>query len=162
MSHLSLFPRSRTILVLVAFGFMVFDGAQRAGARDDKGPAQKARAKTQLDGAWRLVKARDPRTGQMRAKPPGLEVTKLLVGGQYAWTTVRDGKAVSAAGGTYKVDDTTYTETVVYSVDDNMLRLVGSSFPFKWSIENGKWHHRGTLRVGAARQEIDEIWEPAP
>ena len=98
----------------------------------------------------------------MREMPPGVEMIKLLVGGQYAWTVVRDGKAVSGAGGKYTVDDETYSETMVYSVGSNMLAMVGSTFPFTWKIENGKWHHKGTLKLGAAKQEVNEVWEPVP
>jgi hypothetical protein len=98
----------------------------------------------------------------MRGVPPGVEMTKLVVGGRYAWTVVRGGKALGGAGGKYEVDDKTYTETVVYSVGESMMPLVGKSCPFQWTIEDGKWHHKGTLEAGAVRQEIDEIWEPVP
>ncbi len=160
MNRVSLFPRSRIVVMIVTFVLVVSDAGQRAGARDDKNAKPRPQARTRLDGAWRLVSARDPRTGQMRGMPPGVAMTKLLVGGQYAWTVVRGGKALSGAGGTYQVDGDTYTETVVYSVGENMQPLVGSSCPFTWTIEGGKWHHKGTLKTGTIRQEIDEIWEP--
>ena len=50
----------------------------------------------------------------------------------------------------------------MYSVVAGMLALVGNTFPFTWKIENGKWHHKGTLKLGAAKQEVNEIWEPVP
>ena len=50
----------------------------------------------------------------------------------------------------------------MYSVGENMLPLVGSTCPFTWTIEDGKWHHTGTLKVGSIKQEVDEIWEPVP
>jgi len=162
MKRVSLFSRSRILVVIVGCGLVVSHAGKRAGARDDKNAKQRPQVKTRLDGAWRLVSSRDPRTGQMRGMPPGIEMTKLLVGGQYAWAAVRDGKAITGAGGKYKVDDNTYTETVVYSVGENMLSLVGTACPFTWTFEDGKWHHTGTLKVGAARQKIDEIWEPLP
>jgi hypothetical protein len=160
MNRVLLFPRSQIIVMIV--GLVVSHADQRAGAQTDKNAKQRPQGKTRLDGAWRLVRSKDPRTGQMRGMPPGVEMTKLLVGGRYAWTVVRDGKAVSGAGGKFTVDDKTYTEIVVYSVGQNMVPLVGTTCPFTWTIEDGQWHHKGTLKVGAARQEIDEIWEPAP
>ena len=61
------------------------------------------------------------------------------------------------------MNDKTYTETVTYSVGDRYAAAwSASSFEFTWKIEDGKWHHQGTLKVGAARQEIDEIWERVP
>ena len=162
MKRVSSFRCSRILVIVVGCGLVVSHAGQPAGARDEKNAKQRPQVKTRLDGAWRLVSSRDPRTGQMRGMPPGVEMTKLLVGGQYAWTAVRDGKAIFGAGGKYQVDEHTYTETVVYSVGENMLSLVGVACPFTWTIEDGKWHHKGTLKVGASRQEINEIWEPVP
>jgi hypothetical protein len=162
MNRVPLFPRSRVTLIIVGIGFVVSHAGERAGARDDRNVKPKPQGMTALDGAWRLVRSKDPRTGQMRGMPPGVEMTKLLVGGQYAWTVVREGTALGGAGGKYKVDDKTYSETVVYSVGENMLPLVGRACPFTWTIEGGKWHHKGTLKVGSIKQEVDEIWEPVP
>jgi hypothetical protein len=99
MNRVLLFPRSQIIVMIVGFGLVVSHASQRAGAQDDKNAKQRPQGKTRLDGAWRLVRSKDARTGQMRGMPPGVEMTKLLVGGRYAWTVVRDGKAISGAGG---------------------------------------------------------------
>jgi len=82
--------------------------------------------------------------------------------GRYAWTVAQNGKAFGGAGGQCQVDDLAYTETVTYVLTDNSQPLVGKSFKFTWKIEGGKWHHQGKLQVGAAAQEIDEIWERVP
>ena len=55
-----------------------------------------------------------------------------------------------------------HAEMVVSAVGQNMLPLVGSTCPFTWTIADGQWHHKGTLKVGSVRQEVDEIWEPVP
>jgi hypothetical protein len=149
-------------LMLVGSGLSMSHGGQRGVAREDKSEKQRTEGKSRLSGAWRLVNSKDPRTGQMRRIPPNIEMVKLVVGGRYGWTVSQNGKAVSGAGGLYEVNDKTYTETINYSVGDNMLALVGSSSDFTWKIEDGKWHHVGTLKVGAVRQEIDQIWERIP
>jgi hypothetical protein len=56
----------------------------------------------------------------------------------------------------------TDVEEVTYAVGDNNQAMVGHSFDFTWKIEDGKWRHVGTLRIGRAAQSVDEIWEPAP
>jgi hypothetical protein len=162
MSPVSTSIRRWIVAVLVVFGLVVSHTGRWVSAQDGKKIKQVAEGKSRLDGAWRLVSSKDPRTGQMRTIPPNIEMTKLVVGGRYAWTLAQNGKAVSGAGGRYKVDDKTYTETVDYSVGDNMLAMVGTSCDFTWKFENGKWHHAGILKVGAVRQEIDQIWEKVP
>jgi hypothetical protein len=150
-------------VALVGMGLLDWHAGQRASAQIAKKIAQKpASAKSALDGAWQMVSMKDPRTQTIRRLPAGTEITKLLVGGRYSWTVVQNGKAIGGAGGRYKVNGQSYTEDVTYALGDNNQPMVGHSFNFTWNIENGKWHHMGTLRIGNVAQEIDEIWEPAP
>ncbi|MGO9468197.1 MAG: hypothetical protein ACLQIB_12030 [Isosphaeraceae bacterium] len=147
--------------VLAGFGLLLsgtssYTLAQGAGKKRDQ-----PNAKAPLDGAWRLVSVKDP-AGQMRQLPAGVEMTKLLVGGRYAWTVVQNGRAVAGAGGSYAVANDTYTETVTYIVGERQPPMVGKSFKFTWKFEGGRWQHKGVLDVGTARQEIDEIWERIP
>jgi len=151
-----------TTVALVGLGLMVSHTGQRAVAQATKIAKKKASAKPTLDGAWRLVSMKDPRTQRMRALPAGIEMIKLLVGGRYALTVVQNGKAVAGMGGRYKVDGQSYTEDVTYALGENNQPMVGNSFDFTWKIEDGKWHHMGTLKIGTAAQPVDEIWEPAP
>ncbi len=162
MSRVSLSNRPWIVVVLVAFGLLVLHTAGWAIAQEGKKTKQKAAGKSMLDGAWRLVSSKDPRSGQMRPIPPGIEMTKLIVGGRYAWTVVQNGKAVGGAGGQYQVDDLAYTEMVTYVLTDNSQPLIGKTVKFTWKIEGGKWHHQGILKAGAVAQEIDEIWERVP
>jgi hypothetical protein len=151
-----------TTLALVGTGLLQSHTGQRALAQVDKVAKKKSSTTPTLDGAWRMVSVKDHRTQMMRKLPAGLEMIKLLVGGHYSWTVVQNGKAVGGAGGRYKVDGQSYTEEVTYAVGDNNQAIVGHSFDFTWKIEDGKWHHVGTLRIGTAAQPVDEIWEPAP
>jgi hypothetical protein len=118
--------------------------------------------KSPLDGAWKIVSTKDPRSGRMRQLPPGLEFTKLVVGGRYIWTVVQGDKVRAGAGGSFKVEGDEYTENVVFALGENQQPMAGKSFTFSWKIEDGKWYHKGTLKIGNAQQEIDEIWERVP
>ena len=131
-------------------------------AQDAEKDKAKAKEKSPLEGAWQLVSAKDPRSGEMRKLPAGLEMTKLVVGGRYVWMVVQNDKVVAGAGGHYTVDDDSYTEDVQFPLGKNQQGMVGKSFKFTWKIEDGKWHHKGTLKAGNAEQEIDEIWERVP
>jgi hypothetical protein len=148
------------VLALLAPALVLLGPAHRAVGQD--AAKEKAKAKAPLDGAWRLVSAKDPRNGQMRKLPEGLEMTKLIVGGRYVWTVVQGGKVRAGAGGSYTVEGEEYTENVVFTVAENQQAMVGKSFNFSWKIEDGKWYHKGTLKVGNVTQEVDEIWERVP
>jgi len=115
-----------------------------------------------LEGSWRMMKSLDPRTRQMAEMPAGIEMTKLVVGGRWAWVIIREGQILAAAGGTYKVSPTGYAETCTYAAGQNQQALIGSTTSFTWKLVDGKWHHKGTIRIGQQQQEIDEIWERTP
>jgi hypothetical protein len=151
---------SASALTLFATPFLVGLAHPAAGqdARTDKDKG-KAKSSSPLDGAWRLVSSKDPRIGQMRKPSPTIEMTKLVVGGRYAWTIARGDTVVAGAGGKYTVKDDTYTEDVVFTVGPNQQPMAGKSFKFTWKIEDGHWHHKGTIKIGNVEQEIDEIWE---
>ncbi len=50
-----------------------------------------------LESAWRMDKSLDPKTGQMVDMPAGIEMTKLVVGGRWAWVITRGGQVLAAA-----------------------------------------------------------------
>ena len=127
--------------------------------------AQQPRAtpeKSQLEGAWRLVSVKDPRTGQTHQLPPGIELTKLVVGGRVIWTLTQDGNVLAGAGGSYSITGSTYTEKIAFSIGENYKHLVGQSVECTWKIENGKWHHTGTVQTPTGPFQVDEIWERLP
>ena len=64
-------------------------------SQDQKSEKKAVAAKSQLDGAWRLLSSKDSATGESHKLPDGIEMTKLVVGGRFVWTVVQDGKAVS-------------------------------------------------------------------
>jgi hypothetical protein len=152
-------PRS-SLLMIPAIGLSLLTLVSDAIAQESRQRAGDVKAR--LDGAWRLVSSVDPRSGQMRPVPEGLEMTKLIVGGRFGWIVAQNGQVVAGAGGRYVTTARAYTETVTYAVGQNQQPLIGTSTTFTSTMENGKWHHKGTLRVGQAKQDIDEIWERVP
>jgi hypothetical protein len=151
-------------LALSLLGSMLFlsGSVPRSLAQDAEKDKARAKEKSPLEGAWQLVSVKDPASGQMRKLPAGIEMTKLVVGGRYVWTVVRNNMVAAGAGGKYTADDESYTESVEFPLAPNQQGMVGKSFKFTWKVEDGKWHHQGTLKAGDAAQEIDEIWERIP
>ena len=156
---LSAFPR---IMLVVGFGLLLSATGLPSSAQQAKKEAASKKARSQLDGAWRLVSSKDPASGRMRSVPAGIEMTKLIVDGRYVWTVVQNGTVVAGAGGSYSVSGDKYTEKVTFGVTERQQPMVGRSFTFTWKFEGGKWHHKGVLKIDGAQQEIDEIWERVP
>jgi hypothetical protein len=150
---------TRSSLLLSAAVWLSFSGSIPSAIAQDPARKQAGDVKTRLDGAWRLIRTLDPATGKLRPVPEGVEMTKLIVGGRFSWIVAQNGRAIAGAGGRCVTTARSYTETVTYAVAPNQQPLVGTSTTFTSTMENGKWHHRGTLRVGQQKQEIDEIWE---
>ena len=98
----------------------------------------------------------------MRKLPEGIELTKLVVGGRFIWTLVQNDRVTAGAGGRYTTDDDSYTESVDFAISPNQQAMAGKSFKFSWKIEDGKWYHKGTLKIGNNDEEIDQIWERIP
>jgi hypothetical protein len=157
---------ARFALVLLLPPLVILGPAHSVAGQDvekdkDKDKA-KPKAKSPLDGAWRLVSAKDPRSGEMRKLPEGVELFKLVIDGRFVWTYVQKDRAVGGAGGRYTVEDDTYTEITEFAVTAGQQAMTGKSFKFSWKIEDGKWYHKGTLKIGNAEQEIDQIYERIP
>ncbi len=71
-------------------------------------------------------------------------------------------ESVAGGGETCSQIGDGYSETVAHAIGQNQQPLVGTTTRFTWTPEHGKWHHKGTLRVGQATQETEEILERAP
>ena len=111
------------------------------------------------EGAWRLVEFKSGKVQNFSRMPPGYEHTKLLTGGRFVWTTIKDGKVIRAAGGTYSVEGATFTETIDFVLDDKDKHLMGKKHKFTWRIEENTWHHEGTLQSPQGQIKITERWE---
>ena len=118
-------------------------------------------AVTKLDGAWVLVTQKNGDVKEQTAVPEGEKQIKLLSDGRYTWTWLKDGKVLFGLGGRYKLEGQKYTEHMEYAIGDLFEQFIGKSAEFKWSLEGGKWHHKGVVKVSGAGYTIDEVWERA-
>jgi hypothetical protein len=80
---------------------------------------------------------------------------KILSGSRFQWIAynVDTKEFFGTGGGTYTTIDGKYTETIEFFSRDNSR--VGSTLTFDFSIEEGRWRHKGLSSKG---EPIDEYW----
>ena len=107
-----------------------------------------------LSGAW-LITGRMV-NGKATQNTPGVRRTmKILSGTRFQWIAynVETKEFFGTGGGTYTTADSKYTESIEFFSRDNSR--VGSSLNFDFSIEEGRWRHKGMSSKG---EPIDEYW----
>lgn len=107
-----------------------------------------------LSGAW-LITGRMV-NGKATQNTPGVRRTmKILSGTRFQWIAynVETKEFFGTGGGTYTTKDGKYTENIEFFSRDNSR--VGSSLNFDFSIEEGRWRHKGMSSKG---ELIDEYW----
>lgn len=137
----------------VAFGAGGFTTVDSEGGRsewkrlDDGTPGE-------LAGAW-LITGRY-RDGKLSERTPGPRRTmKILSGTRFQWIAynVETKEFSGTGGGTYTTKDGKYTENIEFFSRDNSR--VGASLTFDFSLEDGRWRHKGLSSRG---EPIDEMW----
>ena len=125
-----------------------------------------AQKKINLQGAWEKIALK------INGKDAPLEgrQIKLLTANHYSWVkqdkkaseallakgTLRDSLAAyhdEFGAGTYKIVGDDYTETNEFFVEP---QYIGKSVTFKFKIEKGLWHIKGTFTHFANGKKIDE------
>jgi hypothetical protein len=113
--------------------------------------AEEPRRENKLIGTWKLVSPK---------LPDGFTQLKHVTPVQFMWAVFdKDGKVISALGGSYALKGDAYEEVPEYGVGvgETLLKtLKCKPQSFKWKIDGTKWHHSGTLSIG---QTIEEVWE---
>lgn len=108
----------------------------------------------ELAGAW-LITGR-MRDGAMSTMTPGARRTmKILSGTRFQWIAynVETKEFSGTGGGTYTTRNGKYTENIEFFSRDNSR--VGASLTFDFSLEDGRWRHKGLSSKG---DPIDEVW----
>ncbi len=160
--------RSHYVGGLLLFGgiaILLVPGHRSLMAQVQKKAKPAAGAKTPLEGAWRLVSARNPATGQQRGAASDHRNDEARCRRTLHLERGAEWQSHGGAGGKYAIDGDSYTETVIYTVGADQRStefLVGKSFTFTWKLVDGKWLHKGMMKLGASEQQIDEVWEPIP
>ena len=118
----------------------------------------------QVQGAWQL----ESLTIDGEAYPLGAyKQIKLLTASNFAWQgvpEVGDTLGVFASsrygGGSYRVTDTSYIESLDYFMDPD---LVGQEVTFSCRVEGDLWYHEGEIPIVEDGQQtgswkIEEVW----
>jgi len=107
-----------------------------------------------LDGAW-VITGRVS-NGELRERTPGARKTmKILSGTRFQWIAYNSEtkEFFGTGGGAYTSEGGKYVENIEFFSRDNSR--VGMKLEFDFSIEDGKWHHKGFSSKG---DPIHEVW----
>jgi len=113
---------------------------------------------TPLSGAWRFgARVNDEGVpGQRRGAASPRQTMKILSGNYFQWAAFNsDTKQCSGTGGgTYKLQDNQYTETIHFFSRDSSR--VGVSLTFDYKLNGADWYHNGK---GTTGNPVSEVWE---
>ena len=110
-----------------------------------------------LHGAWLMSgRVRDGKT-QTRDTNRPRKTMKILSGTRFQWIAynTETKKFMGSGGGTYSTIDGKYMENIEFFSRDNAN--VGLKLEFDYSLQEGKWHHKGFSSKG---EPMHEIWSP--
>lgn len=112
-------------------------------------------ASTPLAGLWRITgRAND--AGQLTPMQRGPRKTiKLLTNGRFQWAAInpQTKQFFGTGGGTYRLADGQYTETIEFFSRDNSR--VGRSLTFGAKVDGDSWQHTGQSSTGSP---VNEVW----
>ena len=100
-----------------------------------------------LAGAW-LITGRI-NNGELRERTPGARKTmKILSGTRFQWIAYNSEtkEFFGTGGGSYTTENGKYAEKIDFFSRDNSR--VGKKLEFDYSIEGGRWHHKGLSSKG--------------
>ncbi len=111
-----------------------------------------------VSGAWRFgARVNDEGVaGQRRGENSPRQTMKILSGNYFQWAAFNyETKEFSGTGGgTYKLRDNQYTETIRFFSRDNSR--VGISLTFECRLDGTDWYHKGK---GTTGNPVSEVWE---
>ncbi len=98
-----------------------------------------------LVGVWEMV--------DERGEPVGKK--KILTEDHFAFGAQTAPAGIWAGGGTWKLVDDVYFETVEYH---SMPGIAGMTLKFDCRIIDGLWYHEGSFRNGDRNFVVNEVW----
>lgn len=106
--------------------------------------------KAQLEGAWEMV------SGQQL--PKGTRDIKIIAGGHFVWVIydTEKGKPMYTGGGTYTLNDTSYTEHVDFMSEEISAGIVSKDQRFAVKVDGDTLTQTGTLSSG---ESLSETWK---
>jgi hypothetical protein len=115
-------------------------------------------ASSALSGAWRFgARVNDEGVaGERRGGASPRQTMKVLSGNYFQWAAFNyETKQFSGTGGgTYKLQDNQYIETIRFFSRDNSR--VGISLTFECKLVGSDWFHKGK---GTTGNPVSEVWE---
>jgi hypothetical protein len=115
-------------------------------------------ASSALSGAWRFgARVNDEGVaGQRRGGDSPRQTMKILSGNYFQWAAFNhETKQTSGTGGgSYKLQDNQYTETIRFFSRDNSRP--GISLAFECKLNGTDWYHKGK---GTTGNPVSEVWE---
>ena len=115
-------------------------------------------ASSALSGAWRFgARVNDEGVaGQRRGADSPRQTMKILSGKYFQWAAFNyETKQFSGTGGgTYKLQDNQYSETIHFFSRDNSRP--GISLAFDCKLDGTDWYHKGK---GTTGNPVSEVWE---
>jgi hypothetical protein len=128
-----------------------------ARVEPDREPGS-TRRRVPLEGAWRVVGVKSE--GEEDYQKVDYGQYKLVVDGHFLWASYdrATGEVFRTAGGTYTVEQDSYTERLEYANSEDLRALIGADQKFTWKVQGDQWYHTGRLSNGV---RIDELWERA-
>lgn len=113
---------------------------------------------TPLSGTWRFgARVNDEGVaGQRRGSASPRQTMKILSGNYFQWAAFNSEtkQCSGTGGGTYKLQDNQYTETIHFFSRDNSR--VGVSLTFDYKLNGADWYHKGK---GTTGNPVSEVWE---
>jgi hypothetical protein len=117
-------------------------------------------AASALSGAWRFGARvnEEGEAGERRGEDSPRQTMKILSGKYFQWAAFNyETKQFSGTGGgTYKLQDDQYTETIQFFSRDNSRS--GKSLMFECKLIGTDWYHKGK---GTTGNPVSEVWEKA-
>ncbi|MBX2945491.1 MAG: hypothetical protein KF725_06635 [Cyclobacteriaceae bacterium] len=111
-----------------------------------------------LSGAWRFGARVDDNgvAGERRGGISPRQTIKILSGNHFQWAAFNyeTKQFMGTGGGTYKLEDGKYTETISFFSRDNSR--AGMSLTFDCRLEGTDWYHKGK---GTTGNPVSEVWE---
>lgn len=112
---------------------------------------------TPLEGTWYLTKAKWDDDAEH--KTPEQNVYKIYTDRHFFFLYYNDTELLGAGGGTYKVDNNTFTEKLTYFSWDSTA--IGTSQTYDWTLTGNTFHQSGLIKGAESYEDyvIDEYYE---
>lgn len=127
----------------------LFVGAVSCVAEKGRKPSGEA----DITGTWRLVYNNPARDSAVKEFPAEFTEIKQITDGHFSWMLNSEGTVFNGAGGTYRLDGDTYTETIGYGLP-HMVRFVGKQAVYKISVKQDTMRISGFLNDSIRVQEV--------